>query len=181
MVNTPVLACLRYLRYISSHSIIIHRHAHTHPHPCTHTHPHTHTHTHVCTYNVVKDFTDIGVLVKSNLQRNHRSLVARFLCGILPLEIETGRYTRVKRELRHCKICCDNVLEDETHFLLVCPKLTKVRHEKIKSILKKSRDTLSMSNVEKIKWLLQKEQIKEFGEALAAMYQARQDLLYSKK
>ena len=118
-----------------------------------------------------------GELKKCNIEIT----VARFLCGILPLEIETGRYTRVKRELRFCKICEGGVLEDETHFLLECPKLTRVRHDKVKAILKKSRDTLSMTNKEKIMWLLKREQIKEFGEALAAMYQARQDLLYSKR
>ena len=135
----------------------------------------------LCTYVIVKDFAEIGTLVKANLQRNHRSLVARFLCGILPLEIETGRYTRTKRELRFCKICDNPVVEDEMHFLLDCPRLTKVRYEKLKPILKKSRDTLSMSNSERVTWLLQREQIKEFGEALAVMYQARQDVLYCKK
>ncbi len=135
----------------------------------------------LCTYVVVKDFTEVGTLVKSNLQRNHRSLIARFLCGILPLEIETGRYTRTKRELRFCKICNEQVVEDETHFLLECPRLTKVQFEKLKSILRKSRETINMSNTEKIQWLLEKEQIKDFGEALAALYQARQDVLYNKK
>ena len=67
----------------------------------------------LCTYVIVKDFTKIGTLVRSNLQRNHRSLVARLLCSILPLDIETGRYTRIKRERRFCKLCEGNVLEDE--------------------------------------------------------------------
>ncbi len=135
----------------------------------------------LCTYVVVKDYTEIGTLVKSNLQRNHRSLIARLLCGILPLEVETGRYTQTKKELRFCKICNGQVVEDETHFLLHCPRLTKIRYEKLKPILRKSRETLNMNDTEKIKWLLEKDQIKEFGEALAAIYQCRQDVLYCKK
>ena len=59
----------------------------------------------ICTYVDVKDFAEVGTLAKANLQRNHRSLVVHFICGILPLEIETGRYTGTKRELRFCKIC----------------------------------------------------------------------------
>ena len=38
-----------------------------------------------------------------------------------------------------------------------------------------------MSNPEKIQWLLEKYQIKKFGEALAALYQNRQDILYNQK
>ena len=44
------------------------------------------------TYRDIKDFTEPAVLVKSNLPKNERSLVARLLCGILPLEVETGWY-----------------------------------------------------------------------------------------
>ena len=63
-------------------------------------------------------------------------LVGRLLCGILPLEIETGRYTRVKRDLRFCKICGKDKVVDETHFLLDCSKLYKIRREKLIPILK---------------------------------------------
>ncbi len=44
------------------------------------------------TYKVAKDFTELAILVKCNLPHNERRLVACLLCGILPLEIETGRY-----------------------------------------------------------------------------------------
>ena len=59
------------------------------------------------TYVKIKDFTEIGTLVKANLYRSHRSLVARLLCGILPLEVETGRFAhnKVEREFRYCKLC----------------------------------------------------------------------------
>ena len=55
----------------------------------------------------IKDFTEIGTLVKTNLNRSHRSLVACLLCGILPLEVETGRFAhnKVEREFRYCKLC----------------------------------------------------------------------------
>ena len=75
------------------------------------------------TYVKIKDFTEVGVLVKSNLPRGSRSLVSRFLCGILPLEVETGRYNDTKRELRFCQVCGTQQVEDEMHFLFRCTGL----------------------------------------------------------
>ena len=42
------------------------------------------------------------------------------------LEIETGRYTKTTREERLCKLCSLEV-EDELHFIMSCPKLSKRR------------------------------------------------------
>ena len=41
-------------------------------------------------------------------------------------EIETGRYTKTTREERLCKLCSLEV-EDELHFIMSCPKLSKRR------------------------------------------------------
>ena len=46
-----------------------------------------------------KEFTDrdmFGVLGKGNLKRYGRSLLGKLYCGILPLEVEIGRFTRTK-------------------------------------------------------------------------------------
>jgi len=65
-----------------------------------------------------------------NMSRRRRSLMSQFRCGILPLEIETGRYTPIydKTEKKNrkrtalerlCKICKSNEIEDELHFLCI--------------------------------------------------------------
>ena len=131
------------------------------------------------TYRVVKDFADIGVLVKANLPRNERSLVARLLCGILPLEIETGRFTDKKRRTRCCKVCCDDKVEDEVHFIFVCKALEEVRKSKLEPVLLEDRSTRTFTNHEKLKWLLSEHRIKDFGKILACLYQARQNVVYS--
>ena len=41
--------------------------------------------------------------------------------GILPLNIETGRYIRKELNERLCLLCNQNSIEDEHHFLLLCP------------------------------------------------------------
>ncbi len=131
------------------------------------------------TYREVKDFADISTLVKANLPRNEQSLVARLLCGILPLKIETGRFRDAKRQTRKCKVCLEDKVEDECHFIFVCSALKEVREVKLKPFLRKDRSTRRMNNHQKLKWLLSVPNIKDFGQILACLYQARQDVVYS--
>ena len=46
--------------------------------------------------------------------------MAQFRFGILPLRIETGRYTGESIESRLCKYCSARAVETEKHFLLEC-------------------------------------------------------------
>ena len=59
--------------------------------------------------------------VISNISRSQRSLLAQFRMGILPLNIETGRYFRKVLNERLCLVCDQSAIEDEHHFLLYCP------------------------------------------------------------
>ena len=52
---------------------------------------------------------------------NLRSYLSKFRCTSHRLEIETGRYQNIARQNRLCKLCNCNYVEDERHFLLVCP------------------------------------------------------------
>ena len=138
------------------------------------------------TYRDIKDFADPAILAKSNLPRNERSLVVRLLCGILPLEVETGRYKdkdkkKKDRKQRFCKVCETTNVEDEIHFLFVCTALNSVREDKLDPILTSSRETRKYSSTQKLTWLLSRENIKSFGQAMACLYQKRQDLLFSKR
>ena len=59
--------------------------------------------------------------VVSNISRCQRSLLAQFRMGILPLNIETGRYFRKLLNERLCLLCNESAIEDEYHFMLSCP------------------------------------------------------------
>ena len=54
------------------------------------------------------------------LKKYHRSRSAQFRCGILPLQIEVGRYRNISLCHRICPLC-KNAVEDEIHFLCQCP------------------------------------------------------------
>jgi hypothetical protein len=66
-----------------------------------------------------------------------RRSLAHFRCANQKLQIELGRQIKpmkVPMEQRYCKLCNLRVVEDEDHFLLVCPTYQSVR-ERFKSSL----------------------------------------------
>jgi len=66
-----------------------------------------------------------------------RRSLARFRCGNHKLQIELGRQVKpvkVSVQQRYCKLCNLGVVEDENHFLLVCPAYQSVR-ERFRSSL----------------------------------------------
>ena len=55
------------------------------------------------------------------MSRERRSLMAQFRLGILPITVETGRFRKIPLQDRKCTICDLNGVEDEKHFLCICP------------------------------------------------------------
>ncbi len=53
------------------------------------------------------------------MNRKHRSYLAQYWCGILPLEIETGRWQNKPVEEKICKVCESGEVENEFHLFLV--------------------------------------------------------------
>ena len=56
-----------------------------------------------------------------------RSTLAKFKCGVYTLAIETGRYSDKPVEQTECLSCPNDKVEDEFHFLLLCPAYQKER------------------------------------------------------
>ncbi len=74
------------------------------------------------TYVTIKHAYKTELYVKSTISKQARSHLAQLRCGVLPLNVETGRYTGLPPEQRICKMCNQNTIEDETHFILNCDK-----------------------------------------------------------
>ncbi len=64
--------------------------------------------------------------------KKFRIALARFRCSSHDLLIEKGRYNNTNREEGICRYCDKNVIEDEYHFLLVCPAYDTLRKQYIK-------------------------------------------------
>lgn len=55
--------------------------------------------------------------------------LTRFRCSAHRLLIEEGRYRNIPRDHRTCTHCNMNLIENEYHFLLVCPKYRELRNK----------------------------------------------------
>jgi hypothetical protein len=72
------------------------------------------------TYVQIKKNFETEKYVKLNLDKNQRSMLAQLRTGILPLHVETGRFSNKKLEDRKCNICNSGSVENEFHFLFHC-------------------------------------------------------------
>ena len=73
----------------------------------------------------------IGILPSAYLDLSRRNPSRKALVKLRisshKLRIETGRYDKIPREERLCNLCNSNKIEDETHFLLDCPRYSSIR------------------------------------------------------
>ncbi len=72
------------------------------------------------TYITFKNDLDVASHLCCNMPKYERSLISQLRLGILPLRIETGRYSNLEVKDRTCLICDTNNVEDEEHFLFNC-------------------------------------------------------------
>lgn len=63
---------------------------------------------------------------------DYKIALSRFRTSSHCLRIESGRYDGTKREERICKSCQMRKMEDEYHFLLVCPNYRELRMKYLK-------------------------------------------------
>ena len=81
------------------------------------------------TYLLFKKDLSPEPYVKLCKSRRKRSILAQFRMGVLPLEIETGRFKNIQPEERYCVLCNQGLVEDEKHFLCTCKLYASIRNE----------------------------------------------------
>lgn len=64
---------------------------------------------------------------------NLKSSLTKFRISAHPLLIEKGRYRNIPIDKRLCPTCKDKI-EDEIHFMLLCPAYSKQRNKLLKSL-----------------------------------------------
>ena len=78
-------------------------------------------------YNIFKNIPVTESYVSMNLSSIEQSYLAQLRLGILPMEIETGRYKSVTIDNRICKLFNLNLVEDEKHILFTCTLYNDIR------------------------------------------------------
>ena len=103
------------------------------------------------------------------------------LCGVLPLEIETGRYVGKAVADRLCKVCNMNRVEDEFHFLFDCCMYQGERSKYYVDNVSDIENFMFLSDPDKVKFMLSKERVKNTGDYINAIYQKRRQILFKCK
>lgn len=84
------------------------------------------------TYCVFKHTFESEKYLNVITENKYKVALSRFRISSHSLLIETGRYDGTPREQRICRSCTMNKLEDEYHFLLVCPNYRELRSKYFK-------------------------------------------------
>ena len=84
------------------------------------------------------------------MPRYKRAAFTKLRCGVLPLEIETGRYSNVKYDERLCKLCNKGKVENEEHFLLECELYEDLRSNVMQQALELDNDFSNLNNRNKL-------------------------------
>jgi hypothetical protein len=110
--------------------------------------------------------------------RAHRSVFAQLRCGILPLKIETGRYTQIPMDYRLCIFCNENVIENEMHFLFQCNFYSNIRINFWPKFINRCDNFDQMNNIEKVKIMMSNNVLKVASEFIYECYCKRKSYLY---
>ena len=81
------------------------------------------------TYKMLKSSYEVENYICSVSYVNHRKALTRLRCSAHKLAIEEGRFRNIDRSLRLCVHCNMNVVENEYHFVMVCPKYRHLRQD----------------------------------------------------
>ena len=101
------------------------------------------------TYRLYKTSFGVENYVVANISRQERSRLAQIRLGIAPLQIELGRFNNTPIENRLCKFCDLSLVEDEFHFVFVCPGLTGIRQDLLTAIYFKFPDFDNFNQTQK--------------------------------
>ena len=109
----------------------------------------------------------------------YRSALAKLRTGILPLEIEVGRYRNLPEDERFCKICDTGLVEDELHFLFNCPAYDDIRKsfffDKAKQCIS---NFLDMDIHSKFSAIMESRCVRETARFVYNAYMARRRIVY---
>ncbi len=125
------------------------------------------------TYVMHKKDVNVASHICSNLPKYERSLISQLRLGILPIRIETGRYSNLPEQQRICLLCDSNQVENELHFVFQC-HLYDIERNQFEHALNVSFSELS--DIDKFTTIFQHPFI--LGRYLRQAIRKRRDKLY---
>ncbi len=106
----------------------------------------------------------------------HHAIQTQYCYGILPLELEIGRYKGVDRENRLCTLCNEGVVEDQIHFAFKCSSYDHFRLEFYNICNDRIAGWDNMTDLDRIAVLFGN-QPRLFGKYVKKMFSAQKKLI----
>ena len=110
-------------------------------------------------YNMFKANFEQEEYITYNIPKYKRSLFAQFRAGILPLEVEVGRYRDVPLLNRLCVMCDMSEVEDEIHFMCECPRYADFRTVLFDEATRSNSEFMRYDNLDKFVYLMNNVQL----------------------
>ena len=104
--------------------------------------------------------------------------MTKLLMGILPLELEIGRYLNIKPDDRHCRICNLGLVESEFHLLFTCAVLQDIRSAFYVEHIEDFEEFIPLNDAEKVYFLCEKERAQNFAAYIESFFRKRRSILY---
>jgi len=106
------------------------------------------------TYRKFKHSIYTETYVSAPMSKRPRSALAKFRCGVAPLRLETGRYTRTPEEERLCSLCDLNEVESEEHCLIRCELYPDIQGHLFNAAILINPEFPVLSDTEKLCFIL---------------------------
>ena len=105
-------------------------------------------------YNMFKSDFEREDYLNLNISKRQRSIFSQFRAGILPLNVETGRFRNIDLSERLCNLCPLSEVEDEYHFLCICPKYSDLRQHLFAKAREREPEFFNFDCLDKFVFLL---------------------------
>ena len=83
-------------------------------------------------YKYLPDTFSLQYYLRKSIPENLVSYITKCRLSAHRLAVEQGRFNETARAERTCRLCTLNQIEDEYHFILVCPLYSRARRLYIK-------------------------------------------------
>ena len=130
------------------------------------------------TFCIFKENYETEPFVYTVYNRAHRYILSQLRCGILPIKIETGRYTQIPVEFRLCILCDENAIEDEKHFLFECQFYNPLRNVYYDKLREYCEHFDSLDCDQKLIFIMNATVVKITAEFIYNCYCKRRDFIY---